>query len=896
MKEPQKPTSAQLVREELRAETPIFLRDALFVGLGLFVLCASSILLIYLTAVTSESADRRASLLKRAKYLASEIDPEPHARLQVGERAISSTFHVLTDRLQHARRLFPAITELFTGRLEKGTVRVILDTHPPTQLPGTGQTIGRTLPVHLEVDGPEWRAISSRQATLIERSVLGRGGEGAFSVIAPIEDSPSQAPEFLYIESTGAQFLTNQPAFQAAFWLSLGGAACVGLFAGLATYILRRRSRFRQELAVVRLRESEELFRSTYSLSPVPMFLATTEGRLLRANRAFCEFIGYSEFELLKLTIEALSHPQDFADEQDLLRQLRHHQTAKYGVEKRYRRKDGIWVTGLTGVAVVRNSDGVSSHFMVQVVDITTRKRGEEILRQSQDRLALATEAGGVGVWECDLTTGKMIWNDVMHEVFQTDRQSFSPTLEAQLSRVYPKDRPAVEELFRQCAQHGGLYQNEHRIVVNNGQTRFVTTRALVSRDERGRPARAIGTTIDVTAEKEEKWELLRAKDAALAADRAKSEFLAVMSHEIRTPLNGVLGFASLLKHTPLNAEQESFVGTMESSGEHLLTLVNDILDLSKIESGEISLEQSTRDVRPLIEDIHRRLEARALQKKLKYEFVFEDGVPTQIHTDPARLNQILTNLLGNAIKFTDAGQVGLRVSAQRAKDDQWKWRFSVSDTGPGIPPEAAEHLSRLFYQVDSSSTRKHGGSGMGLAISCRLASLLGGQISVRSKLGEGSEFTLEMVTTDPPKTPPEPAPPADQSLSKEAEARIRGKHVLVVEDNSVNRKLCALQLKRLGCVTDFAITGREAVEKVAAAQFDLVLMDMQLPDLDGCDATREIRQKERDGKRLPIIALTANAMADDRKKCFDAGMDDFLAKPLRVEALAAMLAKWMEE
>ncbi len=895
MKENRKPSSEELVRGELRSEVPTFLRDAVLVGLAIFLLCAGSVLVVYLSASSNELTKERALLQQQAEYAASLVDSRLHAGLKTADQTGSQAHRVLTDRLQQTRKYFSGITELFTGRLENGKVVKIVETHDPARIPAPKFTVAAPLEPDLPGQGDEVEAIRKRQVIVLERPALSGAQEGSFGVIVPLGDPKAASPEFLYLGSRDAVFSTNLPAVQTAFTLSLAAAGVVGLLAAWATFVLRYRSRFRQEIAVVRLRESEELFRTTYALSPVAMFLTNTEGRLLRANQAFCEFIGHSEYELLKMKMPDFSDPGELAGEEPLMRALRHHQTSKYEIEKRYRRKDGSFATGLTGVAVVKDSDGVSSHFMVQVVDITARKKGEETLRISQDRLALAADAGGVGVWDCDLSTGRMVWNDVMHQVFQTNPATFSPTLKDQLGRVHPDDRQAVDELFRQCATDGSVYQSEHRIVVGEGKRRYVRARAVISRDDKGRPARAIGTTIDITDEKEEARELMRAKEAALAADKAKSEFLAVMSHEIRTPLNGVLGFVSLLRHTPLNDEQKSFIETMESSGQRLLGLVNDILDLSKIESGEVSLENSVAEVRPFVQGIHRQLEARAREKNLRYDIFFDEAAPASIYTDSPRLGQILTNLLGNAIKFTDAGGVSLHVSAERPADapDRWAWRFAVRDTGPGIPPESAAHLSKLFYQVDSSSTRKHDGSGMGLAISCRLAGLLGGQISVRSKMGEGSEFTLEINTPEPPATAPR-ASRAPAAMTETASIRVKGKRVLVVEDNAVNRKLCALQLKRLGCVTDFAETGRQAVDKVRESQFDAILMDMHLPDLDGCDATREIRLAEKEGTRLAIIALTANAMADDRKKCFDAGMDDFLTKPLQFETLAATLSKWV--
>jgi len=719
VKETQKPSSEQLVRGELRSEIPAFLRSAILVGLILFLLCGGSVLLVYLSAASNENVKERSLLRQQAEYAASLVDSREHSLLNSASQTGSAGYRAQAEKLQQTRKFFPEISELFTGRLEGSEIRIIIDTHNPDRSIIPRHNVAQILEPPLAPDSPEFQAIRNRKTAVFERPVLSGGGEGAFGVVVPIGDGNSTAKDFLYLGSRDAIFSTNLPAIQTAFMLSLSAAAVLSVLAAWATFSLRYRSRFRQELAVLRLRESEELFRTTYALSPVAMFLTTTEGRLLRANQAFSEFIGIPEYELLRMKMEDLSDPEDNAKEQPLLRSLRHHQTSKYEIEKRYRRRNGTTPVGLTGVAVVRDSDGVSSHFMVQVVDITARKQGEETLRISQDRLALAADAGGVGVWDCALPSGVMVWNDVMHQVYQTDPATFTPTLEQQLARVHPDDRKAVDELFKQSARDGTMYQSEYRILGGDGKRRHVRVRAMITRDAQNRPVRAVGTTIDITAEKEEAKELLRAKEAALAADKAKSEFLAVMSHEIRTPLNGVLGFASMLKLTSLNEEQQSYIETMESSGQRLLTLVNDILDLSKIESGEVSLDYSLCDLRPFVQGIHRQLEAKAWEKKLRYQTVFAEDVPERIYTDPARLGQILTNLLGNAVKFTESGSVELHVAAKRPdpKIDRWEWKFAVVDTGPGIPPESAAHLSKLFYQVDSSSTRKHDGSGMGLAI-----------------------------------------------------------------------------------------------------------------------------------------------------------------------------------
>lgn len=555
-------------------------------------------------------------------------------------------------------------------------------------------------------------------------------------------------------------------------------------------------------------------------------------------------------------------------------------------------KSSAIWVASSLAVATVLLAGLVTSLQSVgrRARAIAAERTAE--LATSEERFRHAFDFAGIGMALVALDGRWLRVNKSLCEIVgYTEAELLQKTFQ---DITHPEDLAADLALVRELIDgRRRFYQLEKRYLHRDGHAVWIRLTASLMRDAAGAPLHGIAQIEDITERKCLEENLARARDQALEASRLKSEFLATMSHEIRTPMNGVIGMTALLRDTSLSPTQADYVRTIESSGESLLTILNDILDYSKIEAGRIELEIAPFDVRECVHDALDLFSGQALAKKLRLEAVIAPHVPRHAAGDATRLRQVLVNLIGNAVKFTDAGEIKVRLDAEPADATTQRQRltFAVSDTGIGIPADGMERLFKSFSQVDASMTRRFGGTGLGLAISKRLTGLMGGTMWVESEPGRGStfHFTVLVEARSTPTLAPVSTPlaAANTTLGKRCPLRL-----LVAEDNPVNQRVASLLLQRLGYRATTVGNGLEALAALELADYDAILMDVEMPEIDGCEATRRIRARYETPTRPWIIALTAGAMQNDREQAFAAGMNDFLTKPVRAEALSLALAR----
>jgi PAS domain S-box-containing protein len=760
------------------------------------------------------------------------------------------------------------------------------------------------------------------------------------------------------------------------------------------------------------------------------------EGRYLMINPAAAEFVKRPVEEILGKTDSELYPPETAS--QFILSDQKVTKTGETEVFEGTAKSSGLVRDYLCAKSVYRDLQGNIIGLVGISHDITERKQAEEKLKQSEQQLAEAQRLAHIGSWNWDLTTDALMWSVELYRILGVEPQEFDVSQSAFIEQlVHPDDRDVINNAAANAITAKGQFDIHYRVIRPDGEQRIVHSTGNVCFDGQGNAVRMFGTAQDVTERKQIETELKEARDVALESARLKSEFLANMSHEIRTPMNGVIGMTGLLLDTELSIEQRDFAETIQSSGDSLLTIINDILDFSKIEAGKLQFETLDFDLNNAIESTVELLAERAHEKRVELASLVYSDLPTALRGDPGRLRQVLTNLIGNALKFTEFGEVVVRATKESESDDSVVVRFTISDTGIGIPEALQRKLFHAFTQADGSTTRKYGGTGLGLAISKQLVELMGGQIGVNSQPGKGSTFWftgrfgkqltpalelqtevaglenlralivddnatnrkilshqfdswgmiyeaadsgmkalellraaaaqgspfdlavldlmmpemdgLELARTikgDPdlaamhlvlltsygqrgdttialeagvaayltkpvrqsqlfnclanvinqPMVLGEQSRPsvstAGLAMSCIPEERIdmSDKLILLAEDNIVNQKVAVRQLLKLGYRADAVANGREALEALTRIRYDLVLMDCQMPEMDGYEATAEIRLREGASMHIPIVAMTANALQGDREKCIAAGMDDYVSKPVRSEELRQVL------
>ncbi|QRR01112.1 PAS domain-containing hybrid sensor histidine kinase/response regulator [Dyadobacter sandarakinus] len=542
-------------------------------------------------------------------------------------------------------------------------------------------------------------------------------------------------------------------------------------------------------------------------------------------------------------------------------------------------------------VEVTLNPVHVNNKRVLLVVwhDISDRKAAEAQIRRSEAMLAESQELTHSGSWESDLVTGENHWSNETFRIFGLQPRRTGPDTAEFSNMIHPDDRETYQLHIRNAITQQIPANFDLRIVLPDGQVKFIHAIGKPITDASGRVVKLYGAIMDINEQKKAEQELIKAKEQAEMAAVAKSQFLSTMSHEIRTPMNAVIGFTHLLLQQNPAPEQEKYLNYLKYSAENLLILINDILDFSKIEAGKIELEEVEFNVRTLLENIRSGSNQNAEDKGIDIQLVIDDALDVTLIGDPVRLGQIMTNLVSNAVKFTEKGRIVVSAMQTARTSTHLTIDFKVSDTGIGIPPEKVANIFDSFTQASSDTTRKYGGSGLGLAITKKLLELQNSTISVRSEQGSGSTFFFTL-------TFPVSKKQMEQQVRKNGtDTDLSGMRLLIVEDNAVNIFLMKNFMKQWRADYDVAENGRIALEKVQETDYDLVLMDLQMPEMDGYEATAKIRSLP-DPKylRLPIIALTASAMLDIKDTAFEVGMNDYVSKPFNPADLFAKISFYL--
>lgn len=657
-------------------------------------------------------------------------------------------------------------------------------------------------------------------------------------------------------------------------------------------------SRIRQDLEQSRLH-----YKDLYDNAPFGYVTYDRDWAVVSANKRFAELLGLEPDSLVGQSLARFVAPES----QDELH-FHLHDAGRVGLRDKAR----LFLRGEAGAipALFESNayrDGERFLFRSAVVDLrqeaaldSARHRLEATnaeLQDYHDRLEATMLSGSIAWWRLDLRTGNVLFNEQKVRMLGREPKDFTH-YEHFTAILHPDDyEPTMQAMRDFIVGKKDAYRVTYRIAKADGEYAWFHDIGVASESgQDGRPLVLTGVVIDISEQK-------RAELAALKASKAKSEFLANMSHEIRTPLNAVIGFTDLLKDTDLGPTQREYLENANESAHILLDIVNDILDFSKIEAGKLEIEELPTDLKRLLGRCVAMFEPGARKKGLALRLELPERLPGWPLVDPGRLRQVLVNLVGNAVKFTYSGEVALRLDFSQVDDTRGEFSFSVSDTGIGISKEQARGLFTAFTQADATVTRRYGGTGLGLAISSSLVAAMGGRLTFTSEPGRGSVFSFSLtrpyVAYQDAEAPSVAAASAYDKPSRGYALSESPVTILVAEDVRLNMDLVEAYIRRYlpAAIVLRAKDGLEAVEKARAEQPDLIFMDVQMPGMDGYSAAEAIRRVESgigDGRRVPIVALSAGIMKEDRERCLAAGMDDFVAKPIAPDALMAALARYL--
>ena len=639
----------------------------------------------------------------------------------------------------------------------------------------------------------------------------------------------------------------------------------------------------------VELKQSRNKYRKLVNYANDAMFVITLDGDnpfygyFSDVNNVACRQFGYSREELLRMTPFDLCDDNDFIYIRDMLIHLKNEGNHTY--ETVYRRKDGSKFP--VEISALRLTISDEDLFTFIARDISERKEVEEALRESEHLYRLLADNVLDVIWTADRYLQPLFISPSFTHLTGFPQDYAADVLHREIIRSSP-----FIDTGKEIFSLPGDKSHHWETPIATADNDIIWVESVASRliENSENFTGIIGVTRDITTRKQMITELESAKEKAFAASKAKSDFLANMSHEVRTPMNGVIGMLQLLQMTRLNDEQDEYVRTAAASGESLLTIINDILDNAKIESGKVKMSPEPFEVTTVMDSLVTSFKNSLDSKKVRLKYSISPEVPKFFIADRARLRQILFNLIGNAVKFTETGEISISIRMlEKINGENLRISWTVSDTGIGIPEGIGDELFEPFTQVEDKSRRKRKGTGLGLSIVKQLVSQMGGTVSLSKNEAQGTSFTFDILAAACEGTD---VIQQQDKITPILTSPLRRLSALIVEDEPINQQILKAILTKLGHKTRVVSDGNSAMDLMMTTDFDVILMDVQMPGLDGLETTRRIRssKKYEKIKRIPIIALTAYAMAGDKEKCIEAGMDHYLSKPVDVKALGKIL------